>query len=146
MKLEASTRLLADSVIAPSDSYKHENENKLKDWQHESQQTDHADNDPSTNASSTAVSQGPHALPQTESNYARLLSSSIEDDQLTTGYEDACVGSDTSDGIVPNSEVGFPLRGEDTENNYMNVRGCDEEEMLADADPKLWNTAYQPMG
>ena len=147
MKLEASIRLLADSpIIAPSTSFKDQNEEKLRHQQSESDETEIHDNTPSTKASSTAVSQGPHALPQTENSYARLLKAGVEDDPLTMEYEDACSASDTSDGIVPNSETGFPIEGPDVEDNYLNVRGCPEEEMLADADPKLWNQAYQPMG
>jgi len=160
MKLEASQRLLADSpVIAPSDSFKSKNEDKLKEWQSDSDKTEHSDSGaPSTEASSTAVSQGPYALPQTEDSYARLLQSGVEDDPQTMDYEDACSavadgarggqsGGSTNDGYVPNSETGFKIEGPDVDKNYLNVRGksCDDE-LLADADPKLWNNAYQPMG
>lgn len=155
MKLKASTRLLADSpVIAPSDSFRDENKEQLKDRQSESRKTEHTDSgNPSTQASSTAVSDGSQALPQTESNYARLIKSGIEDDPLTMDYEDACTagglaGGSTSDGYVPNSETGFMIEGPDVDNNYLNVRGnsTNDDELLADADPKLWNNAYQPMG
>lgn len=76
MKLNASTRLLADSrIIAPSDSFRDENKDQLKDRQSESRKTEHTDRgNPSTEA---AIS---------------------------------------------------------------------EDELLADADPKLWNNANQPMG
>jgi hypothetical protein len=149
MKLKASTRLLADSpVIAPSDSFRDENKEQLKDRQSESRKTEKTDTgSPSAEASSTAVSQGSQALPQTESTYARLIQSGAEDDPLTMDMEDACTAGDTSDGYVPNSETGFELEGPDVDENYLNVRGCStEDELLADADPTLWNNAEQPMG
>lgn len=159
MKLKASIRLLADTpVIAPSDSFKEDNEEQLKDRQSESRKTEHTDSGtPSTEASSTAVSLGPQSLPQTENNYARLINSGVEDDPLTMDYEDACTadglaggqsGGSTSDGYVPNSETGFKIEGPDVDTNYLNVRGNStiDDELLADADPKLWNNAYQPMG
>jgi hypothetical protein len=160
MKLEASKRLLAEApVIAPSNSFKDENEDKLKNWQSQSEKTEHTDNEPAgTEASSTAVSEGVSALPQTENSYARLLKAGVEDDPQTMAYEDACSASDgatggqsggsTADGYVPNSETGFNIEGPDVDKNYLNVRGnsTGDDELLADADPKLWNNAYQPMG
>lgn len=166
MKLNAAVRLIADSAIAPSDSYKQENEHDLKDAQStrehdtdntssemtkteaEADEDEETESDPSyrdVEASST-IDEGDIA----SSQYAlranvRLLADRLntECDPLTQDMENA---SSTSDGIVPNTEQGFPLVGDDVDDNYMNVRGCDETDVLADADPKLFGLAEQPMG
>jgi hypothetical protein len=180
MKLNAATRLLADEapVIAPSDSYKHENENDLKnrqsDREHDTDNTsseEHKEEGSAeesewpgaiddeteihdTHASSTHSAEEP-TIDADDAEYAihahvRLLADTLntESDPLTQDMEDACVADSTVDGIVPNTEEGFPLKGDDVDENYMNVRGeLDAASRLsADADPKLFDLAEQPLG
>jgi hypothetical protein len=163
MKLNAATRLIADSAIAPSDSYKQENEHDLKDAQSTRERdTDNTSSEMTTEAgaeedeetesgsyrdveASSTIDEGDIASSQYAIRaHVRLLADRLntESDPLTQDMENA---SSTSDGIVPNTEQGFRLVGDDVDKNYMNVRGC-ESDVLADADPKLFGLAEQPMG
>lgn len=117
--------------------------------------------DDNVSASSTIDGQGPD-LPQTQGDFAcmantRLLADRLntENDPLTQDMENAGAAcsltkatsrvdaADTSDGIVPNSEVGFPEVKDEGEEDELDVEGCD---ILADADPKIFNVAQQPLG
>ena len=157
MKLNAATRLLAEeNVIAPSDSYKHENENELRHQQTEhqhdqkQQQRENEQNkpEPSTEASTTPEAIDPltdTAAPQFAVRaHFRLLADRLntESDPLTDAEEDACMASDTVDESSLPGATGYNMVGEEGNTNYMNVEG----ETLADADPRLFDVANQPLG
>jgi hypothetical protein len=168
MKLNAAARLTADSpVIAPSESFKHSNEEDFKERKSDSQHKQEKKEAPGlpetgTEASSTAVSEG-FDLPQTDAQYAtkqganvikaslRLLAdrlhSGTEDDPLTMDMEDSGVteAADTSDGDVFPLDYGFNMVGEEGNTNYMNVQGA-KERIESDADPKIFGVGSQPLG
>jgi hypothetical protein len=123
MKLNASIRLIADAenVIAPAESYKHENENELKNQQHEHQQDvkkgpegegEH-NNQFTAEGASTCVDND-EDIPATESEYAINACTRILADRLNTESD--------------------PLTMDE------------ENATTADADPKIFNVADQAMG
>ncbi len=178
-QLKAATRLMADQALAPAESFRSENEENLKGQQHEREGLENKSDGgtgakdstvkadataPTQDFHKTAVRNHPHPseaadslntddLPQTTSTQAnlRLLADRLltEDDPLTSQEENA---SDTSDGIVPNSEQGFEQTVDEGWPDPLNVEGsdctedADDPNVLADADPKLFNVANQPLG
>jgi hypothetical protein len=170
IKIEAAMRLVADQALAPAESFRSENEENLKGRQHERESIDNKNDGESskseTNADAedtapienfnatevrdnpvrkAATSLDPSDLPPSSATSAnlRLLADRLmnEEDPLTCQEENA---NDTSDGIVPNSETGFEQEVVPGDPDPLNVQGSDET--LADADPRIFNLAQQPLG
>jgi hypothetical protein len=158
MKLKASVRLLADNVIAPAESYRSENERDLHDRQsdseHEQQtetptKTESSDNSedscaPTERLNQTAVhdQEAAHTpadsiddMPQTDGMYA-----GADEDPLIERIEGNQSHGDTVDGISV-TDQGYKTYPDEEQNG---LAACDR--LTADADPTIFDNAYQPLG